>query len=450
MRTKDINILVLFIAAFILSLFFVLFFQFELIGDEPNYYVLGHNLAKYSTFSLSTEGELVRSVLREPVYPGYIAAVFMLSNYSVLAVKIGQIFFILGTALIASKIAVKLYGDSFKIPVLIGTLFFPTLLNFPQYLYSESLAIFLFMLFVYCEYLLLLNKSIFLSIITGFVYAGLILCKVAMLYFIPFLIILILWFYGDKKTIITNILMLLVCFFMLLPWMVRNYGITGSYRLSYGRGINNIGNRSLKQDLSAKEIAQEFVFNFSETLGNKIFPKAMEGTKTYSYTLRLVDKYEKEVQDLEKNGMTAQQIGEKIKRDFANKVISNPFKFIILTFSELIKMTNFSYLPLLKDIPTIEFFDSIPSGKTFLAVLRLIFKTLGYIMLVFVSYFIIKDRHNIKKHALFLFLIGFTNIFYALLYAEARYAVPLIPLYVIFAWRGFLIFGKEAKLKLAA
>ena len=133
--------------------------------------------------------------------------------------------------------------------------------------------------------------------------------------------------------------------------MIRNHGVTGSYRLTYGREINNIGNRSLKQDLPAKEISQEFVFNFSETLGNKVFPKAMDGIKTYTYTLRLVDKYEKQVSELEKSGLTSEQIGNKITNEFIDKVKLHPFKYVILTCAESIKMMNFSYLPLLKDIP---------------------------------------------------------------------------------------------------
>ncbi|MDP2904972.1 MAG: hypothetical protein Q8O22_01545 [Candidatus Omnitrophota bacterium] len=432
------KIILLFLAAsFILSLAFVIFFQFDLIGDEPQYYTLGYNLAKHATFSLSTDGALSKTTLREPLYPSYVAIVFLLTNYSVLAVKICQILFILLAALIGSKLAVRLFGEHFRGPVLIGILFFPTLLNFPQYLYSECLAVFLFMLFVYCEYSLLRNKNIRSAALTGIVYAALILCKVLMLYFIPVLIVMLLLYYREKKIILSHLLMLGVCLAVLFPWVLRNYGVTGRYCVSYGREINNIANRSLKQDLSSKEIAQEFVFDFSETLGKKIFPEAMNGVKAHSYTLRLVDKYDLEVSGLKASGMSDKQIGDKITGDFIGKVARHPFKYAVLTLPELIKMANFSYLPLLKDIPVIAFFQRYPWGGSILGALRLLFKLPGYVILYFVLYFFISNLGRMKDYALFLFLIGFVNIVPSLTYTEARYALVLIPLYVIFAWAGF-------------
>ena len=186
-------------------------------------------------------------------------------------------------------------------------------------------------------------------------------------------------------------------------------------------------------DYDRNQILQNIVFNFSEYLGNKTFPGLVQ--KPRDFILLRNNEYENRQNELREAGITSPSKIDKIMRTEAiEKILDKPFIYLAQRFLEFEKMLSFNYVPILNQFNTQNYFNEkfSPNGSLYLSLIKAPFKILGYLIFLLSIYGIFLTIKNYSKFIFLLFIILYINIFYSLLFSVGRYAVPLIPFYLIF------------------
>ena len=184
------------------------------------------------------------------------------------------------TCLLTYLISKNIFNN--KVAALSGILIsvFPTLANYPSYILSETLFSFLliFSIFLLLKSFISRKTSIFFC--SG-IFLGLVgLTKSVGVFFILFVIILMIINYKRlKERFFLNLFILIIGFTtIVLPWSLRNYKTFDTFQISL-RGGHTLWMSANQLDYSKKQIIQSIVYNFSETIGFKLFPNAVGGIK---------------------------------------------------------------------------------------------------------------------------------------------------------------------------
>ena len=124
-------------------------------------------------------------------------------------------------------------------------------------------------------------------------------------------------------------------------------------------------------------------------------------------------------------------------------IIRRPIKFIVVSSIDLLKMTQFAYLPVLIDQEyLIKKISDYRYGNIFLSLSRGIFRLLAYVLIVF-SIMGIFAQKAIWREWIFLFIvIIYISLAYSIVYGHGRYSVPLIPYYIILS-SAFILKNKK-------
>lgn len=245
---------IIFGAAFSLGIAFILlmhlkgseaFKKIVLAGDASDYYTLGLNLKTFFTLSIDQIPRLEGAFLRTPGYPLFLALIFSLTAGSIMAVLIVQVMLSAFSAVLIYRIA-----DLFRFPKLVGLgagLFFalePSIAVFAVSILTETVFVFLFLLFVYLLATSLINndfskkKYLVLGLILGFD----VLVRPVLYPFI-FVIILASIFCLIKKIKPKEsfkIILALIAgvYLMISPWLLRNKIVFDTWSVSSISGVH--------------------------------------------------------------------------------------------------------------------------------------------------------------------------------------------------------------------
>src|SRR3989338_133210 len=186
--TREIRILL--IISLLIGLFFCVFFPTDITGDgdQIQFNRIAQNLLKYKTFSLEKQSPFYPTIAREPFYPFFLFVIYKFFGELFLIVGIIQILIFSLTIIFTYILISKLINSKIAFYSSILVAICPPMANQTSYLLSESLFIFLIVIFVYLSTIMLLYKKNILFILNGFLLGLLTLCKASMLYFLPFLI----------------------------------------------------------------------------------------------------------------------------------------------------------------------------------------------------------------------------------------------------------------------
>jgi len=228
---------------------------------------------------------------------------------------------------------------------------------------------------------------------------------------------------------------------VLAPWFIRNNRLFGITNLS-SRGEIVLLSRALKTDYSPEKIKAAYVYYVSVYLGSRAFPGIIENPRDFMLADdHRVFAFERE---LINKGYSKDQVSAALKAEAIDKIKAHPFKYILFTPLELLKMMGFMHLPFLSEPYGIAKFKTIMHGDILLVILRGLFKSAGYIT---VALFLIGAYLTINKwmrHFLILAPIVYINFVYGLLNGYPRFSVPLIPFY--FAYAAIAVSGIAQKL----
>lgn len=455
---KDIGIL--FVMSLLVGLIFYIYFPSSSInrGDEFQYNTIANNINKHNAFSLETAPPFNSTLNREPLYPFFLSLIYRIFGESFSIVMMIQILIFAITIILTYKLIIFFTNSRIAFYSSLFTAICPPLANLSSSLMSETLFIFLLMAFAYIFSITISHQRKHLLVYCGILLGILSLCKTIMLYFFPFLVGSLLLF-RDRKKIVIQILLVSVPFILVVvPWLARNYYTFGTWKMTAPRGGMVLWMSGLKNDYSFEDLKQAAVYYFSENLGEKIYPDATykneafmrefnaviegrhdedfwrESLKKRSFTVREGVILDAKIISLKEVGFTDIEIDKILTKEALKKINGHPFKYLMQTPLELIKMISFTYLPMLNDEQIVAKIESFKSGLV--TVTRAITRLIAFPILGLAFYGFFQYRMKWKEFSPVLLIIIYFNLFHGLTFGFGRYAVPLIPFYVMFATMG--------------
>ncbi len=434
------EIIVFFAALTISGLFLFCSYGRVLMSDEVQYETLGWNLASGNGYSLSLEAPYKPTALREPAYPLFISLIYKIFGRNHMLVYIMQIILFSCTCILTFEICKEVFELQVAKYSAFLTSLCPTLANYSVIFYPENLFIFLLCLTIYLTVIAKKTGNVKWFIAVG-VTMGLIVLTKAIMVFFPVFIATFLFLGRNKKFELarytTSIVLTIFLFAVTLtPWILRNYRLFDIKNLASSRAEIILLSRAMKTDYSLEKIKTAYVYGFSEYLGSKLFPEAIEKPRDF-----LLDddhvafKMEK---DLLEQGYRQSEVSSILKKEAITKIKRHPFKYILQTPFEFFKMMSFMHIPLLNEPNIINRFKDINGGLIILSSIRGIYKAMGYFIIFLVGIGIYIKRKEWIQHFIPLALILYINLVHSFLYGYARYSVPLIPFYFIYMVIGLM------------
>ena len=425
--------LVLLLISFFHSLFYIYMFDNPLYADAAQYDTLALNINK-GFFSIDPDDPTKISMLREPLYPFFLSLIYKVFGYNYYPVYIIQAILFSFTCLIIYFLCCEIFNKKYAILSSFLLAILPTLANYPSYILTECFFTFLLTLYIYISTLSFKYNKLILYILSGIILSLICLTKsigLLIIIFIPFLIFV---FYNKiTNKILINFFLLFIFFILtLVPWSYRNYTNFGTLQISL-RGADALWMASSTLNYDRTQILQNIVFNFSEYLGDKTFPGIVK--KPRDFILLRNNEYQNRQNELRVKGITSpSKIDEIMRNEAIDKILDKPFIYLSQRFLEFEKMLSFNYVPILNQINTQNYFNQkfSANGGLYLSLIKAPFKFLGYLIFVLSIYGIYLSFKDYKKFIFLLFIILYINIIYSLLFTVGRYAVPLIPFYLIF------------------
>ncbi len=417
------------LASIIMSSIFAFGFDQPLMGDALDYDRLGQNLAQGNGFSLSQSAPYIKTMYREPAYPAFLALVYSIFGHNLAVVKLLQIFIYALSCILLFYLTLIVFNE--KIARISSGLFaiFPTCANYPSYLLTET--------FFTC---LLISVVLILSVALArgrhkfLFYGGIllgvsILCKAAMLlFFIPIFFVLYLKVkYGAFKYFM---ILFAGSLLVLTPWIARNYLEFGAFNITL-RGGTQLLYRAQNLDNSLEKIKATIVYSVSERLGKKIYPHCADNPAEFlDKDLNIIYRQESE---LRQKGYTDLEIDRIEARDALSLISRRPVAYLMQSPLEFIKLSAFAHIPLLNQPDIIGKFDSFINGPVLMSMIRGVFHILSYLILLLTITGMWLSRREWRDWVLIAGLIIYINVVHSMLFASARYTVPLIPFYLVFS-----------------
>jgi 4-amino-4-deoxy-L-arabinose transferase-like glycosyltransferase len=451
------KIIVTFTALTVSGLFLFYTYGRVLMGDEAQYETLGWNLTVGHGYSLSLSAPYEPTAIREPVYPLFIALIYKIFGRQHLFIYIGQISIFCFSCILIFKIGKEVFGLQVAKCSALLTSLCPTLASYSVIFYSEILFIFLLSLTVYFAILAKKTENIKWFIAAGLTMGLMALTKVIMIFFPIFIVAFFLLGRNKKLNLAryTARIVIVIFFFAitLVPWILRNYCLFEIKNLISSRAEIVLLSRAMKTDYSTKKIIIAYVYGFSEYLGSRFFPDAVEKASDFLHADdQVVYKIEN---DLLGQGYSQREASSILRKEAITKIKRHPFKYILQIPFEFFKMMSFMHIPLLNETNIIAKFVDLNYGLIILSSLKGAYKVVGYFIILFASIGIYIKRREWIRHFILLALILYVNLLYSLLYGYARYSIPLIPFYFMFSsvalleiykfWRQGFHQGLESK-----
>lgn len=436
----------IFITSLLASLILIFSIDYPMQGDESSYDILGWNIAQGRGFSVTQDKSFSPSMDREPVYPFFLAFAYLMFGHWRLPVQLMQIMFFLTTGIITYLLAKELFGSRIARYSFIGILFCPTLLSYPAFLYSEIMATLLVLLTLYYLTLAIKKENLIWYILSGIFLGIAMLCKsVLVLYgLLAALCIIFIKGYTKKESFLYALVFVFSFLLVIFPWVDRNYRIFNKPSISL-RGGKVLWMRAEKLDYSSRNILKHLIFILSESLGDKFYPddKRERPSDVYFEDSLRSDQY---LLDLENKGHNHSQIDNIFYQEAICKIMAHPLKYILQTPIEGLKMLSFIYLPALNQPHIIDKLEkSGPlfqfSGIFIKGIMR--FFSYSIFVLSFIAMYL--RRKQYKDWILLAVIILYINLIHSLLFGDGRYAVVIIPFYMIFASVGVVSLLKNER-----
>lgn len=434
------RIVVVAAAAFLVAGAFAVLFHFPLSGpDAVQYNRLGLNLSLGRGFTLDENAPFRPTMFREPGYPSFIAAIYAIFGYHVELVLFFQILMHVATALIIYFLGKDIFGEMAGFWSGMTVAIFPTLANMAGYLLTETFFTLFLCLGTFLYTRALVRGGLLYFIGSGAILGILALTKAVAL-LLPFVLVAGTLFLMICKKIRLADPVRSILIFILIPcllaggWMVRNKMIFGTVSLTL-RGGEALWSRAEKTGYSPRDTIAMACYSFSESLGNKFFPQSTGRPERYLF--KDFEKAEALRVRYAAQGMSDPQIEEIFKNEAVGKMLEHPFKYLAYTPVEWIKMTAFTYLPVLNESSVSAYFSKISGGPVLLSALKGSIRIMAYPLLALFILGIARHITLWDRWLCVVLAVLYINLVYALLDAIGRYAVPLIPFYCMMAVAAF-------------
>lgn len=376
-----------------LRLFCLFAFPQPIKGDSPAY-------DKSALSFINGEG-LMHAADRVPLYPLFLALVYMVFGHSYIVVYLAQVIIDIFSAFLIYHISLRVFKD-IKTSLLSVLMYavYPTFVLNTITLLSETLFTFLLCLFVLAILIAITEKRQIYFFISGFMLGLTSLCKpVAQMLFLIFMFYIAYLFINNKKQIARFVLLYFIGFAIILsPWIIRNY----------------IGLKTFVP--STTTIGYHFFFAHAriedkDFLGDTNYEKFGEALKMYNI------------------GNHPAVEGDKI---LFNKTIAlifkHPYRYILMCLNRLIRLwldVGYGYQP---------------SGLAWMVM----YGQILIIFLVVIGIVFFKNRLTTVSAPLWI-LIFYFSLIHSLIHAAYRYIVPVMPYTLQFSAYTVIKFFEKVK-----
>ena len=419
------------VIAFCVAVSFSSVFTAPVLKDSKQFDELGWNLARGKGF---VDGNMQPTMIREPVYPYFLSLIYRLSGHSHKAVTIVQALLFSGVAVLTFFLAKDVFGSNIAKISSLAVAVFPTLADYTVYILSE-----VFFTFCLLALILVLTKSLKYASYAGIFASGIILAilaltKAVMLLFIVFAIGgFFIYNLGKKKFLKKFLLMSLIFTFafalLVCPWIARNKRFFGVHSITTRAG-KALYNRSVKLDYGWAEWKKILTFSVSEFLGKKVYPDEVSPEKV----LLLEDHMaEAKMSRLIDRGLTPQQADSVLIEESIDKIKKRPLRYLGQSALESVKLLGFTHIRSLNEEDALKWFSKFKNGKITLSVTRGIFRMLAYLIMFFCVGGILISLKSWRRWMVMFLAMLYIGAVYSLTFSWARYTVPLLPCYLIFA-----------------
>lgn len=390
----------------------------HVISDEVGYEVIAGNILKGKGFSLpDASGAPKPTMVREPVYPWFLALVYLIFGHSftavfmvqkvLLAMMVVVVYFAVSSALSA--------GYRYKVGFLAALL---TALNadfhyYTNQLMSEILFSFIFMLMALVFVNAVRRDNILDYALSGALLGVCILTKTVMLPFVVIGSFLIMYF--TKRMFSSQLLMFVcLCLAVVLPWVARNYTLFKYPSVTTRSGMA-LWLRAKKLDYkNFDDLNKRAVYTFSREVGMRVYPGY---TQDYNYILGKETIEHKQRFGNMRNFLSDEEVDKVCFKEAKEKIKRHPLKYIILTPYEIANLNSFCLNPVVDSQKArfaykIIFFVSIP--------------------LFIIGLFFIRKEGLLLIPAVFILYFNLAHSLFSVDRAGMRYILPVVPFYTLF------------------
>lgn len=381
--------------------------------------------------------------------PGY--PVFLAFTYAFLGERPASVWIVhmvvwLASLVLTWRISRRfLEGEYALIPVLMLALYWGVAVSVIS-INSDLIALFLVLLYVWAFSRYRETPSVWFAVLQGFTIGYIVLTKPIVLYAVPvlFLLFLFLAFPQKVSSVVHGVLSFVIAILMISAWSLYNYNLLGTYQL--GSGALTLMHRADDVNLSGRRISAFLTASaFGDYIADKLYPGYAVGAEPFTAE---ADEREKKYWALQLPDKTNEYELQQEQYRIAYSLIGqHPIKFFLTSFIYVLRLNS----PVNhRGVEMVHTFvgtkDHIPDSLKVTALVSIRF--LWYVFLGAVFYAFWKVKKDWSSWGLILFLVVYFNGMYALAsHAEARYIVPILPFYFLFAvvaFKRFLGFSSTA------
>jgi 4-amino-4-deoxy-L-arabinose transferase-like glycosyltransferase len=201
--------------------------------DAHEYDVYAWNIAQgrgYRGLSVDVRDQDHLTAYRPPTAPLYYAAIYRLVGHRYAAAHIANCLLIAGTVLLLYAVTRRCFGQTAARIAAVLYAFYPMALYFNLALWSETLANFLIVLFVWCCLPIKEDRGFAWAAAAGVVFGALLLCKPGVVFLLPLFPVWAWIVCRDDKGLWLRALAVPVCAALVLaPWIIRNRIVMGAF-----------------------------------------------------------------------------------------------------------------------------------------------------------------------------------------------------------------------------
>ena len=387
------------------------FGKFEIADDAYQYHNIAVSLTNGEGYNLDGES----TMMREPGYSFFMSVIYKIFGVNPGVVRVIQVLLLYFSVLITYYLSKRIFNELVAKIVTVLIAIYPILNIYTSFIYSETLALFLVMLFLFTYYKAVTLNKYYLYALLGIILGILILSKGAFILMAGLVPLLIL--FKDIKTdwqgnLKKSVLFFLMFCIVVVPWLSRNYNNFDRFALAsrdgnmvYTRAVKNLYDKSevKKYVLSAmsgeylvrKFIDSEYVFEKSYINKNALdeFVLSRTGDK---------DNYNYDLIDIE------------MKKEGINIIKENPFKYFMFGLVEVINLNSPMYY---YERQISIFHESDLDSNTLFKVLVITLMRIDWLLfilfMIYGSYSVIKEKKDLA-YILILFVLSVNMIVFFL------------------------------------
>lgn len=404
--------------------------------DAAQYAEIAGNIAAGRGFS-DTEGP---TMLREPGYPVFLSGVMLFTGGSLPAAKFAQAALIGLVAMFAYLLAARRLPMPYAVAAGFTVAVLPQISAYGPRLLSEPLAAVLMLLGLLMLDRMEARPKIADTLLTGTVLGMLVLTRAAALPLLPIAALLFgrrLRSRGAERPWRCALMLLASGALVILPWMLRNEAVFGRFQIASRGGLVAYVRASRTEFSGRDRLILHLQALFGDRLTAKTLPDVLEKRAALDGAEAMWSRY----QALRKAGRSDAEIDLAFGGEAVRIVLRRPFAYLADFIQEffLLNMIAAPYADTRALFAGTH--PELPEALKDAVVILLRF--LNFALIALIAWSLWRSRKTAAWFWPAVFIV-YWNLIHMAVDAIPRYAVPILPLYAIFAAEAVRLFKTRA------